>query len=303
MAEENKERNSLTGIAAGAAADAEGVRPTIMVAAFEGWNDAGEAASGAVRMLAKAWGARKVGRLSEDDYYDYQFSRPTVRRTPTGRSSISWPSARLSRAQVPGTGVDVLLVRGVEPTYRWKAFTAELLARAAGENVVAVLLVGALLVDVPHTRPLPATLTSDNERLRKDLGAEAATYEGPTGILGVLAEAATTAGLPTASIWGAVPHYVAQPPSPKAMLAIVKRLEEVLNMHLDVHELTEDADAWERGVNELAAEDPEVASYVHQLEEAQDAAELPEASGESIAREFERYLKRRNRHERGPGDP
>ncbi|WP_376973929.1 PAC2 family protein [Arthrobacter sp.] len=292
----------MTDIVAAGAAATDGKRPTIMVVAFEGWNDAGEAASDAVRTLARAWKARKVAQLGDDDYYDYQFSRPTVRRNAAGKRVIQWPSTRMFRARIPGSDVDVLLVRGVEPTYRWQAFTAELLTRAEVENVKAVVLVGALLADVPHSRPLPATVTSEDAALRTALRAEAATYEGPTGILGVLAETADSAGLPTVSIWAAVPHYVGQSPSPKAALALLRRLEDVLRVGLDVQALAEDADAWERGVNELAAEDPEIAAYVRQLEETQDAAELPEASGESIAREFERYLKRRDRGERGGRD-
>ena len=295
MAEDFQERSSLTEVVAAGAEPTDGKRPTIMVVAFEGWNDAGEAASDSVRLLARLWKAKKVGQIGDDDYYDYQFSRPTVRRNAAGKRIIHWPATRLYRASIPNSGVDVLLVRGVEPTYRWKAFTGELLTLAEMENVKAVVLVGALLADVPHTRPIPATMTSEDAHLREVLSAEPATYEGPTGILGVLAETADSAGLPTVSIWAAVPHYVGQSPSPKAALALLRQLEELLRVSLDVHSVAEDAEAWERGVNELAGEDPEIAAYVHQLEEAQDATELPEASGESIAREFERYLKRRAR--------
>ncbi|WP_417219412.1 PAC2 family protein [Arthrobacter sp.] len=276
-----------------------GRRPTIMVVAFEGWNDAGEAASDALRFLAKTFEAKQVGQLSEDDYYDYQFSRPSVRRNAAGKRTIRWPGTRMYRAPLPGTGVDLLLVRGTEPTYRWQAFTAELLTQAELQNVKAVVLVGALLADVPHTRPLPASLSSEDETLRAELGAERTTYEGPTGILGVLAETADSAGLATVSIWAAVPHYVGQSPSPKATLALLRHIEEVLRTPFELTSLTEEAEAWQRGVNELAAEDPEVAAYVQQLEQAQDATELPEASGESIAREFERYLKRRERGTEG----
>jgi hypothetical protein len=290
-----QERSSLTDVVAAQSDAVQGKRPTIMVVAFEGWNDAGEAASDAVRFISRVLKAEKVARLGEDDYYDYQFSRPSVRRNAAGKRVIQWPSTRMFRAELPGTGVDLLLVRGVEPTYRWQAFTAELLTQAEVQNVKAVVLVGALLADVPHTRPLPASMTSEDENLRRVLQAEPTTYEGPTGILGVLAETSDSAGLPTVSVWAAVPHYVGQSPSPKATLALLHQLEEVLRVPLDLLALTEESEAWERGVNELAEEDPEVAAYVHQLEEAQDATELPEASGESIAREFERYLKRRER--------
>ncbi|MEE1621218.1 PAC2 family protein [Zafaria sp. Z1313] len=283
----------MTELASSAPGSDDAGRGAIMVVAFEGWNDAGEAASDAVRALCRAWGAKKIAQLGEDDYYDYQFSRPSVRRNAAGKRVIHWPSTRFYRAPIPGADLDALIVRGVEPTYRWQAFTAELLTLAEEQNVRAVVLVGALLADVPHSRPIPATMTSEDAGLREALGAEAASYEGPTGILGVLAETADSAGLPTVSIWAAVPHYVGQSPSPKATLALLRKLEDVLRIHVEVESLAEDAEAWERGVDELASDDPEIAAYVQQLEQAQDAAELPEASGESIAREFERYLKRR----------
>lgn len=268
---------------------------TVMLAAFEGWNDAGDAASDALKYLQQAWGAKKVASIDPDEYYDFQFTRPTVKRTSSGARKIKWPTTRIAKATVPNTAIDVVFVHGVEPSYKWRAYTAELLAQAAALNVNYVVLVGALLADVPHSRPIPVTATSDEDELRQRLNLEASQYEGPIGIVGVLSELAILAGLPTVSLWAAVPHYVAQSPSPKAQLALLNRLEELLQTPLDTHELSEDAQAWERGVNELATEDPEIAAYVRQLEEAKDTADLPEATGESIAREFERYLKRRGK--------
>ncbi|MBB2997261.1 PAC2 family protein [Paeniglutamicibacter cryotolerans] len=298
MTQNNFEPTTLSALV-GAHAEPGGPRPAIMVLAFEGWNDAGEAASDTVRMLSHELKAKKVAVLGQDDYYDYQFSRPRVHRNASGKRVIRWPTTRFFRAALPGTGIDLLLVRGVEPTYRWKGFTAELLTLAEQENVKALVAVGALLADVPHSRPIQASLTSEDQALQQQLGAEPATYEGPTGILGVVAETADAAGLPTVSLWAAVPHYVAQAPSPKAQLALVQRIEELLALRLDLHELVEDALAWERGVNELAAGDAEIAAYVKQLEQAQDESTLPEATGESIAKEFERYLKRRDRGDDG----
>ncbi len=268
-------------------------RVTVMLAAFEGWNDAGDAASDALTHLHKLWGAKRVAVIEPDEYYDFQFTRPEVRFTSHGGRKIKWPQTRIARASVPGTDIDVVLVHGVEPSYRWRAYTAELLAKAAELNVNYVVLVGALLADVPHSRPIPVTATCDDEQLAEQLGLESSQYEGPIGIVGVLNEVAMLAGLPTISLWAAVPHYVAQAPSPKAQLALLNRLEDFLGVPLATHELSEDAQAWERGVNELAAGDPEIAAYVQQLEQAKDTAELPEATGESIAKEFERYLRRR----------
>jgi len=273
----------------------EGQRITVMLAAFEGWNDAGEAASDALRYLNKLWGGKKVGSIDADEYYDFQFTRPTIRRTASGERKIKWPSTRIFKASVPRSNVDVIFVQGTEPSYKWRAYTAELLVHAEALKVDYVILVGALLADVPHSRPIPVSASTDDAALRERMDLEASQYEGPVGIVGVLAEVALLAGLPTVSLWAAVPHYVAQAPSPKAQLALLHRIEELLQVPLDTQELVEDADAWERGVDELATEDPEIAAYVRQLEEAKDTADLPEASGESIAREFERYLKRRGK--------
>jgi hypothetical protein len=268
---------------------------TVMLAAFEGWNDAGEAATDAVKYLSRIWDGRKVASIDPDLYYDFQFTRPMVRRTASGERRIKWPTTKLTRCSVPGTDVDVVFVHGVEPSYRWRAYTAELLAHATEQDVDCLVLVGALLADVPHSRPIPVTATSEDDGIREALNTEPSQYEGPTGIVGVLSELASLAGIPTVSLWAAVPHYVGQAPSPKAELALLHRLEDILQLPLDTSVLTEEAEAWERGVNELAIEDPEVAAYVHQLEEAKDTAELPEATGESIAREFERYLKKRRK--------
>jgi len=273
----------------------EGGRITVLLAAFEGWNDAGEAASDALRYLNKLWGGKKVGSIDADEYYDFQFTRPTIRRTATGERKIKWPSTRIFKASVPDSNVDVIFVQGTEPSYKWRAYTAELLVHAEALHVDYVILVGALLADVPHSRPIPVSASTDDPALRERMDLEASQYEGPVGIVGVLAEVALLAGLPTVSLWAAVPHYVAQAPSPKAQLALLHRIEELLQIPLDTQELVEESDAWERGVDELATEDPEIAAYVRQLEEAKDTADLPEASGESIAREFERYLKRRGK--------
>ena len=273
----------------------EGQRITVMLAAFEGWNDAGEAASDALRYLNKLWGGKKVASIDADEYYDFQFTRPTVRRTASGERKIKWPSTRIYKASAPGTNVDVIFIQGTEPSYKWRAYTAELLVHAEALHVDYVVLVGALLADVPHSRPIPVSTSTDDGALRERLNLEASQYEGPVGIVGVLSEVSLLAGIPTVSLWAAVPHYVAQAPSPKAQLALLHRNEELLQVPLDTHELAEESEAWERGVNELATEDPEIAAYVRQLEEAKDTADLPEASGESIAREFERYLKRRGK--------
>lgn len=265
----------------------------VMVAAFEGWNDAGEAASGAVAHLRQVWSAEALTELDSEEYYDYQVNRPQVSIDVTGIRQITWPATRLFVARLPLSVRDVVLVEGIEPNMKWQQFTREILGLAAELDIRMVVTLGALLSDTPHTRPVPVTGTSTDVALGASLGLEPSQYEGPTGIVGVIQEACSRFGIPSVSFWAAVPHYVAQPPCPKATLALIRRVEDLLDLPVPLGDLVEDARAWEVGVDELAADDEEVAEYVKQLEQARDTAELPEASGEAIAREFERYLRRR----------
>ncbi|MCO5974877.1 MULTISPECIES: PAC2 family protein [Actinoallomurus] len=265
----------------------------VVIAAFEGWNDAGEAASGVVRHLEDIWDATPLAALDPDDYYDFQVTRPTVEMVDGQTRRISWPTTRLSVAKMPGSDRDVVLIHGIEPNMRWRAFCRDLVGIMLELNARTVVLLGALLADAPHTRPVPVTAASSDAALTTRLQLEPARYEGPTGVLGVLQDACAKADLETVSLWAAVPHYVAQPPSPKATLALLRWVEDVLDISVSLGELPEQARAWEHGVNELAEQDTEVAEYVRALEEQKDATELPEASGDAIAREFERYLRRR----------
>lgn len=265
----------------------------VMLCAFEGWNDAGDAASGAILHLEEVWSATQVAEFDPEDYYDFQVNRPEVEIDDDVRV-ITWPTTRISVARIPLATRDVVLVHGIEPSMRWRSFTRELLTVARDLGVEMVVTLGALLADSPHTRPVPVSGTSSDAGLSSRLGYEPSTYEGPTGIVGVLQEACAQAGIPAVSLWAAVPHYVAQPPCPKATLALLTRIEDLLDVPVPLGDLPEEARAWQLGVDELAGEDDEVAAYVRQLEEAVDTAELPEASGDAIAREFERYLRRRS---------
>ncbi len=264
----------------------------VMIAAFEGWNDAGEAASAVIEHLAEIWGAEPVAAMDPEDYYDFQVNRPRV-LSEGGQRRISWRTTRILVAQETSIGRDVILVQGIEPSFRWRAFAVELMELADSAGVTEVYTLGALMADVAHTRPIPVTATSDDPEVRRRFDLEVGTYEGPTGIVGVLADAAGQVGLTSISAWAAVPHYAGHTPSPKATLALVSRLEGLLDSPIEHGDLDEDARAWERGVNELASGDSDVAEYVESLEEAQDTAELPEATGDAIAKEFERYLRRR----------
>ncbi|MET9954654.1 PAC2 family protein [Streptomyces sp. NPDC006339] len=265
----------------------------VMVAAFEGWNDAGDAASAAVAHLDREWKGEVFAALDAEDYYDFQVNRPTV-WMDGGVRKITWPTTRLSVVRIGGEKPrDLVLVRGIEPSMRWRSFCNELLGFAHELGVEMVVILGALLGDTPHTRPVPVSGVTSDPDLARTMDLEETRYEGPTGIVGILQEACTHAGVPAVSLWAAVPHYVSQPPNPKATLALLNRLEDLIGLRIPLGELPEDARAWQLGVDQLAAEDSEVAEYVQTLEEARDTAELPEASGEAIAREFERYLRRR----------
>ncbi|MEJ5915605.1 PAC2 family protein [Pseudokineococcus sp. 1T1Z-3] len=272
------------------------LRDPVVLAAFEGWNDAAEAASGALDHLARVWGETTFAELDPEDYHDFQVNRPVTGFDEDGRRRTTWPTTRLAWARPPGADRDVVLVHGIEPSMRWRSYTAELLAHADAVGARTLVTLGALLADVPHTRPIPVTSTgtpADGGPTLDHLALEPSRYEGPTGIVGVVADAAAGHGLTSVSLWAAVPHYVGQSPSPKAVLALLGRVEEVVGSPVPMEDLAEEAEAWERGVDELAGEDEEIGEYVQQLEQAKDTAELPEASGEAIAREFERYLRRR----------
>ena len=263
----------------------------VMIAAFEGWNDAGESASGAIEHLSEEWEATALLEIDPEDYYDYQVNRPFVRIDETGIRQITWPTTRLYVARPPGAERDIVLVHGVEPNMRWQQFTRELLSIAGELGVGTIVCLGALLSDNPHTRPVPVTGSAADPALAARLGVELSRYEGPTGIVGVLQEACGRLGIAAVSLWAAVPHYAAAPPCPKASLALLQRLEDVLDLDMPIGDLPEAAAHWQSGIDEMVEEDDEFAVHVRDLEEARDM-DLPDVSGESIAREFERYLRR-----------
>ncbi len=266
----------------------------VLIAAFEGWNDAGEASSGALAHLETQWKATPLVALDPEDYYDFQVTRPIVELGDGTSRSITWPTTRLLHARPPGAERDVVLLRGIEPNMRWRTFCTEIVGLCRELGVEQAVLLGALLNDSPHTRPVPIVGAVSDPGLARSLNLELTRYEGPTGIVGVLQQTLGTVGMETVSLWASVPHYVAQPPNPKATLALLHRVEDVLGITMPLGDLPEEARAWEHGVDELASQDSEVAEYVRELEERKDAAELPEASGDAIAAEFERYLRRRD---------
>jgi proteasome assembly chaperone (PAC2) family protein len=271
----------------------------VLVGAFEGWNDAGDAATSAVEHLELIWDARPLAAIDPDDYYDFQVNRPTVSLVDGVQRRIEWPTTRFSVCRPPGAGNDLVLMRGVEPNMRWRGFCEEILELVRALGVQTVVSLGALLSDTPHTRPTPVSGTSYDTASASRYGLERSRYEGPTGIVGVLQDACVRAGIPAISFWAAVPHYVSQPPNPKATVALLHRVEEVLDVPVPLGNLPEQADEWQKLVDEMASEDADVTEYVRSLEERDGSGDLEQTSGETIAKEFERYLRRRRPS--GPG--
>ena len=267
---------------------------TIVIAAFGGWNDAGQSATDALEHLLDVWHCEEIIDLPGDDYYDYQFNRPEVSLGLGGDREIAWPGTTVFRARadtMPDT--NIFLVHGVEPSMKWKQFCAEIMGQLQLDKNTVLVTLGALLADVAHTRPVPLSGTTSNKEMQALTGFESSKYEGPTGILGILQSEFEVQGIPSVALWAAIPHYVATPPCPKATLALIRGLEDLLDTSIAVDLLIEEARAWQLGVDEMSTEDDEISEYVRGLEETQDTAELPEATGEAIAREFERYLRRR----------
>jgi proteasome assembly chaperone (PAC2) family protein len=275
------------------------LRDPIMIMAFSGWNDAAEAASGAVEHLLSGWRDKNddvlpelIAEVESEDFYDFQVNRPVVSIDDSEIRSITWPSTQVFGMAIPSMKRDLVIVTGVEPSMKWKSFTSDLLDLADDLEVSLIVSLGSLLADTPHTRPISVTGTGAHPSIANRLGVSVSKYEGPTGILGIIQDGCMRRGIDAISLWAAVPHYASNAPSPKATLALINTLEEFLNIKIPLSDLPDRADAWEREVNDLAADDSEIADYVKALEESKDAAELPEVSGDTIAREFERYLRR-----------
>lgn len=264
---------------------------SILLVAFEGWNDAGEAASGAIGAVRDQLDLVPRLEIEPEDYFDYQFNRPSISTDDDGNRVLEWPSITLS---APRHGVGIHTLLGTEPSRGWKTFSAEVIDAIEVAGVTGIVFLGAMLADVPHTRPISVFVSTDNDGVREHWELETSTYEGPVGILSVLALAAEAVGIPTLSIWAQVPHYVHNSPSPKATLALLDRLEEFIDLEVDRGSLLDDASAWEEGIDALAEDDEDMAAYIKQLEQAKDTVDSPEASGDAIAEEFERYLRRRN---------
>ncbi|SDQ93733.1 Proteasome assembly chaperone (PAC2) family protein [Tsukamurella pulmonis] len=269
----------------------------VLIAAFEGWNDAGDAASGAVEHLELTWDATLITEVDSDDFYDFQVNRPIIKQIDGVTRAVEWPSTTLSVCRPPKADRDVVLLRGTEPNFRWRAFCDQLLTVFAELHIDSVVILGSLLADTPHTRPVPVTGAGYDAESAKRFGLEQNRYEGPTGITGVLQDACVRAGFPAVSFWAAVPHYVSQPPNPKATVALLQRVEQVLDLAVPLGDLPARAEAWEASVNEMTEDDEDVSDYVRGLEERGDAEAVDveqHIDADAIAEEFEKYLRRRD---------
>jgi proteasome assembly chaperone (PAC2) family protein len=270
------------------------LRRPVLVAAFEGWNDGADAASTAGRYLRDRWSARPFATIDPEEFYDFTATRPQVRLVHGVTRQIVWPEVELSYAHLPGTARDVVLLLGHEPQLKWRTFTQHVVGLATELGVELIVILGALLADVAHTRPVRVTGTAADDDLVSRLNLGRSTYEGPTGIVGVLHEAFAEAGLPSASLWAAVPHYVASTPSPKAALALVERAAELLSTSLATADLEVAAADYERQVSEVVAADDDVSAYVHRLEasaDEDDVADMEGVTGDALADELERFLR------------
>jgi proteasome assembly chaperone (PAC2) family protein len=285
-------------------------RPTltrpVMIGAFRGWNDGGQAATLATGYLARQWGGRKFADIDPELFVDFQATRPQVTLDEGRTRMIEWPETAFFRARIPGADRDAVLLLGVEPNYRWRTFTEIVADLAQDLGVELVVTLGALLADVPHTRPAPVTGAATDPKLVDELGLQLSRYEGPTGIVGVLLDACRRSGIPSVSLWAAVPHYVSLAPSPLAARALCERLSGVLGVEVDTAELAEAATSYVEQVSQAVASDSETAAYVEELEQRADSLDWLEESGglpsgEAIAQEIARFL--RERESNGGGQP
>jgi proteasome assembly chaperone (PAC2) family protein len=274
------------------------LRRPVLIAAFRGWNDGGQGATLGAGYLARQWGAEAFAEIDPENFYDFQAVRPNVSLEEGLTRKLEWPANTFLHAPIPDLDRDAVVMLGVEPNLRWKTYSQLVLDLARELGVEMVVTLGSLLADVPHTRPAPVSAAASDPALVDELGVEPSRYEGPTGILGVLLDACRRAGIPSVSLWAAVPHYVSLAPSPRAALALCRRLGELVRTDIDLAELEQAAEEYNEQVTEAVASDAETAAYVEELERRVDlmeaAEELP--SGESLAAELTRFLREREQN-------
>ncbi|HWI06007.1 MAG TPA: PAC2 family protein [Solirubrobacteraceae bacterium] len=274
----------------------DGLRAPAMIAAFSGWNDAGDAASAALTFIGESLGAKRFARLDPEEFYDFQATRPHIGFTEDRKREVTWPGIEILAARVPRAPRDLILVQGPEPSMRWRSFTRHLVDLAEALDTQLVVTMGALLADVPHSHPVSITGLASDDALVEKIALRETTYEGPTGIVGVLHAACIDAGLPSASLWAAVPHYVAAAPNPKAALALVRKVETLVAVTVDASELESATEDYERQVGQAVQSDPDVQAFVERLEQAAERDTTPLGPGDlpsadALASEFQRFLR------------
>lgn len=279
----------------------DGLRAPALICAFKGWNDAADAASTAITFVGGALGARRFATIDPEEFYDFQATRPRIKLVDGQTRRIEWPAVELYEARVPRAPRDLILLAGSEPSFRWRGFSKLIVEVAEAIGVQLVVTLGALLADVPHTRAISVTGLASDPALVARLGLSSSSYEGPTGIVGILHSACQEAGLPSASLWAAVPHYIAAAPNPKAALALVRKLEGLVGVAVNASDLESAAADYERQVNIAVQSDPDVQAFVERLEQAAgsepDDEQGPLPSGETIARDLQRFLRQRGEDE------
>jgi proteasome assembly chaperone (PAC2) family protein len=276
------------------------LRNPVMVVAFSGWNDVAEAATGALDYLLQAWKTERnevapqlIAEIDPEEFYDFQVNRPLVFTDGTDGRIIKWPTTEIFSVVLPHCSRDLIVVKGAEPSMRWRTFSSELLDFADDLEVSMVVAMGATLADVPHTRPIDILLSALTPEIASRLSVENSAHIGATGILNVIQDSCARRGIDAIAMWAPVPHYASNAPSPKASLSLIHALEDLLAIAIPQDELAALADSWEMEISNLANEDADISDYIKALEKSKDAEAIPEASGEMIAKEFERYLRRR----------
>jgi proteasome assembly chaperone (PAC2) family protein len=282
----------------------DGLRAPALICAFRGWNDAADAASSAITFVVRALAARRFATIDPEEFYDFQTVRPRIKLSDGETYEISWPETELFEARVPRAHRDLVLLLGTEPTARWRTFSEIIAEVAEALGTTMVVTVGALLADIPHTRPVSVGATTPDPELAGRLGLRPPSYEGPTGITGVLQSTCQARGLPSASLWAAIPHYIATTPNPKAALALIRKLEGLIGVAISAPGLEVAAADYEQQVDRAVQSDPEVQAFVEQLEQAADREppdEGPLPSGDAIALDLQRFLRQHGGD--GPAEP
>jgi predicted ATP-grasp superfamily ATP-dependent carboligase len=277
------------------------LRSPVLVCAFAGWNDAAGAATTALTTAAESLDAEVIAQVDPEEFFDFQANRPTIRLDEGQSREIEWPGNVFLAATAEGAERDLVLLAGTEPNLRWRTFSEGVAEAAESLGVEMVITLGALIADVTHTLPVPITGLASDPDLVERLNLAQSSYEGPTGVVGVVHDACQRRGIPSASLWAAVPHYVAAVPNPKAALALLRRLEGMVGVAVDASELEEESASYERQVTNAVSANPEIQELVQRLEAEQaEQLEMEEnlPSGETLAREFERFLR-----QRGGGPP